>query len=213
MIVMDSSAPRKTRVWPANRVGGGNDSGFPLYRLLLPLAVMALIALVALSLAIDFRFSYAVDELEREYASLPGRRMAEDSRMLDSLLQLQVLSYWLAYPTHDPLVLEPMEGTGKAQGVLLTAEDGLSAVLMLAGMEQLPPDSAYEVWLTGEDRRGRAGRLKVDTSGWAATTLYLEEPIFGFDEVQVSANTGDASSGSSAGGVLKARLNYWGNPK
>ena len=210
---MDSSASRKTRGWPANRAGGGNDPGFPLHRLLLPLAVMALIALVALSLAIDFRFSYAVDELEREYASLPGRRMAEDSRVLDSLLQLQVLSYWLAYPTYDPLVLEPMERTGNAQGVLLTAEDGLSAVLMLAGMEQLPPDSAYEVWLTGEDRRVRAGRLKVDTNGWAATTLYLEEPIFGFDEVQVSANTGAASRGSSAGGVLKTRLNYQGTPK
>ena len=210
---MNPSGSVKTRGSPASQSGGLDDPGFPLHRLLLPLAAIALVALMALSLALDFRFSYAVNDLEREYTSLPDRRMAQDSRLLDSLLELQVLSYWLAYPTDEPIVLKPSEEPSNAQGVLLPAKDGLSAVLMLAGMEQLPPDSTYEVWLTGAERRIRAGRLKVDSSGWTATTLYLEEPIFGFEKVKVSANTGGTANRSSKGGVLEAWIIYRGNPE
>ena len=109
--------------------------------------------------------------------------------MVNALLQLRVLSYWLAYQTNEPLVLEPPSGSSNSQGVFRIVDDGLSAILMVAGMQQLPPSSFYQVWLTKEGQRVKAAQLKVDPNGWGATTIYLEDPIFEYDAVEVTAET------------------------
>jgi len=55
--------------------------------------------------------------------------------VVNALLELRVLTYWLAYPTTQPLVLEPPGGAGTSQGVLRIADDGLSGIIMVAGMQ------------------------------------------------------------------------------
>ena len=35
----------------------------------------------------------------------------------------------------------------------------------------------------------QAAQLKVDPNGWGATTIYLEDPIFEYDAVEVTAET------------------------
>ena len=173
----------------------------PLTWLLLSLVMAALVALVILSLVIGIGLSNRVDDLEGE---IPG--LADDSQVVNALLQLRVLSYWLAYPTTEALLLEPPSGTGNAQGVLRTANDGLSAMLMLAGMQELPPPSVYQVWLTSEEQRVQAGQLRVDPSGWGATTIYLVEPISGFDTVEVTLENADGLGAAPGLRVLEAKI-------
>ena len=129
--------------------------------------------------------SNRVNDLERDNASLAVNRLGEDSQVLDSILQLRVISYWLAYPTSEVL-LEPPSGTGNSQGVMRTADDGLSAMLMVAGMQDLSASSAYNVWLIGGGQRVQASQLRVDPRGWGATTIYVDKPISEFDAVEVT---------------------------
>lgn len=158
----------------------------PVTWLLLSLAVGVWLGFVVLILAMGISLSNRVNDLERDNAGLAANRLADDSLVVDSILQLRVISYWLAYPTNDVLVLEPPTGTGNSQGVLRMADDGLSAMLMVGGLQQLSTSSTYNVWLTGKGRRVQASQLSVDARGWGTTTIYRDEPIFEFDEVEVT---------------------------
>ncbi len=185
VLVMDSSIQVETQGTPSGGTVHPRGLAIPLTRLLLSLAVAALVAVIILFLVIGRGLSNRVNDLERDNASLAVNRLGEDSQVLDSILQLRVISYWLAYPTSEVL-LEPPSGTGNSQGVMRTADDGLSAMLMVAGMQELPFSSAYEVWLVGGEQKVQVSQLTVNTRGWGATTFYLVEPIFEFDTVEVT---------------------------
>ena len=167
--------------------------------LLLSLAVVALVVLAALSLLVSMGLSNRVNDLEH-------RLDAEDSQVVNALLQLRVLSFWLAYTTDEPLLLEPPSGIGNSQGVLRVVDDGLSAVVMVAGMQQLQPTSFYQVWLTNDDQRVQAGQVRVDPNGWGATTIYLDEPILGYDSVEVTAETEGGLGSTSGPRVLVGKI-------
>ena len=131
----------------------------------------ALAAFITLLFVMGKGLSNRVDDLQQESAGLTVNRLVDDSRVLDSILQLRVISYWLAYPAGDVLLLEPPSGTGTSQGVLRMADDGLSAMLMVAGMQELSSSSTYYVWLMGGGQRVQASQLRVDPRGWGATTI------------------------------------------
>ena len=206
VLVMDPLTQVETQGTPS--VGTVYQPGprIPLTWLLLSLAVAALVALVTLSLVIGKGLSDRVNDLEREIPRLTDRLASEDSQLVDALLQLRVISFWLAYPTNDPMLLEPPSGNGNTQGVLRIADDGLSAILLVADMPELPPASVYQVWLTGEGQRVRVGQLQVDPRGWGATTIYLEAPIFGFEAVDVTAETEGGLGLASGVRVLEGKI-------
>ena len=99
--------------------------------ILLVIAVAAAIALLILSLVMGMNVSNRVDTIEERIPILAS----DDSQVVNALLELRVLTYWLAYPTTQPLVLEPPGGAGTSQGVLRIADDGLSGIIMVAGMQ------------------------------------------------------------------------------
>ena len=206
VLVMGASTEVETQDTPS--VGTVYPPGprIPVIWMLLSLAVAALIALVTLSLVIGEGLSNRVNDLEQEIPRLTDRLISEDSQLVNALLQLRVISFWLAYPTSAPMLLEPPSGTGNSQGVLRIADDGLSAMLMVAGMPELPLSTVYQVWLTGEGQRVQAGQLQVDPSGWGATTIYLAAPILGFEAVDVTVETEGGLGSASGVRVLEGKI-------
>ena len=178
----------------------------PLAGLIIFLATAGMVAIIALSLVIGIRLSSRVEDLEREVPELTAQLAAEDSQVLDSLLQLRVISYWLAYPANEPLLLEPPDGTDNPQGVALIADDGRSAILMVVNMEEVPVPSDYQVWLTAGGQRVRAGRVKVPSTGWGIATLYPSESVFAFDGVEVTAESEGGAGSASGVRVLEGRI-------
>jgi len=51
-----------------------------------------------------------------------------------------------------------------------------------------------------------AGQMTVDPSGWGATTIYLADPITGFDTVEVTTQRADAPGLAPGIRVLEATL-------
>ena len=170
--------------------------------ILVALAVAAAVALIILSLVMGMNVSSRVDTIEERIPVLAS----DDSQVVNALLELRVLTYWLAYPTTQPLVLEPASGVGISQGVLRIADDGLSGIIMVAGMQELPALSVYQVWLMEDDNPVLVGQVRVDPSGWGATTIYLDDPITEFDSIEVSIQRDDGIGLSPGIQVLEATI-------
>ncbi|MBC8281982.1 MAG: hypothetical protein H8E48_14455 [Chloroflexi bacterium] len=74
-------------------------------------------------------------------------------------------------------------------------------------MQELPPPSVYQVWLMGDNGdQVLAGQMTVDPSGWGATTIYLQDPISDFDDVEVSIPTADGLGLAPGTRVLEAAI-------
>ena len=196
MTISASGGPRPERVTlpdrPRASVGG----------ILVVLSAAAAVSLLILSLVMGMNVSSRVDTLEERIPFLAS----DDSQVVNALLELRVLTYWLAYPTTQPVLLEPTGGFGASQGVLRIADDGLSGIIMVAGMQELPATSVYQVWLMNDGNPVLAGQMRVDPSGWGATTIYLNDPISDFDSVEVSIQRDDGIGLSPGVQVLEATI-------
>lgn len=170
--------------------------------------LVVLVGLVVSSFFIGLGLLNRVGDLERELVISADGLGTVDSQVVDALLELRVLSYWLAYPTTEPLVLEPPNGIGNSQGVLRLAADGLSGILIVASMGQnLPPTYVYQVWLEKDGQQQlRVAQFKVDTKGWGATTFYLGEAFTEFDSVVVTADKQFNPQGEIGTKLLEASI-------
>ncbi len=172
------------------------------------MTLVVLVGFVVFSFFIGLGLSNRVEDLEQELVISADGLGTVDAQVVDALLELRVLSYWLAYPTTEPLVLEPPNGIGNSQGVLRLAADGLRGILIVAIMGQnLPPTYVYQVWLEREGQQQlRVAQFKVDTKGWGATTFYLGEPFTEFDSVVVTANKQFDPQGEMGTKLLEASI-------
>lgn len=153
--------------------------------------------LVVLAVAVVLLFS-RVDDLEDENAALSGLFEASILQLQQSDLQQQTISYWLAYPSSQTVVLNPTFVGGIAQGLLKPAEEGLSAILLVAGLGELTPSSTYDIWLSEGERTVRAGEIALNATGWGTSTVYLDEPLDTFEIVELTLRRQN-DTGSRAG--------------
>ena len=164
------------------RPGGG------LVRRLVPVAAILVLGLISYNLVMNFFLSSRMDDLQRENATLSRlvQLAAYGFPAEESQDQLRIADYWLADSASQPMILEPPDRSGESQGILLVTDDGRRAMLMVAGLRELPPPSSYQVWLLRQGQELWVGQLKVDSNGWGTVTLYPEEPLFGFDTVRLT---------------------------
>ncbi len=69
-----------------------------------------------------------------------------------------------------------------------------------------PVPSFYQVWLTNEGQRVQAAQLKVDPNGWGSTTIYLEDLIFEYDAVEITAETEGGLASTPGPRVLASKI-------
>jgi anti-sigma factor RsiW len=209
--IMDSLSPAEpVPVGPSDNIPSTGSKISPT-AWALPLAAAVVIALFGVSLIMNLRTSSRLDQLEQENSAMVARlnqsvtetrrleqetailtarlnqTMVEENQLADSVRQTQVTNYLTAHPETKELVLEPPSGVGDSQGVLLVANEGRNAVLMVSNMDQPPPLRAYQVWLVREGGyRVAVGQIRVDSNGWGTLTLHPPEPLFQFHWVNLT---------------------------
>jgi anti-sigma-K factor RskA len=198
---------------PSTLAGGQPPPAGPkkqVARFILPTATVAAAVVVALfifGVLMNQRLSGRVEGLEQENSTLTAQ-LAESSdesaQVAETVRQLQLTSYWLADPSSQPLKLHPPGGLGSSQGVLLMASDGGRAVVMVAGMRDLP--SIYHIWLLRKGDRVWAGKLEVDERGWGTAWFQPDEPLFAFEKVELTAATADTSAPGTQAMVLEGKI-------
>ena len=188
--------------------------GRRLSRILVPMAAVLTIFLV-LSLAYNVRLARQVDRLEMESVSVSARLFnfsPENAQLLEALGQQEVSSYLLANPASQPMLLEPPQGAGNSQGVILVTDDGRHVMLMVAGMQETSPAKGYQVWLLRPGEGLRMGQVEVDSTGWGTKDFYLLEPLFLFDRVELRPETTGGVS-ESGGKVLEGTIDSMRRPE
>ena len=172
-----------------------------LKRTLAPVAIVLFVGLIAANLIATFLLNDQLDEIQEQNAteSRLQKLTGHEAQVLQSLNELrEFASYWLMDSPSLPLVLEPPGSQGNSEGILLVDEDGRHAVLMVAGMRELPEPFSYHVMLTRNDQQPTwVGQVKVDSAGRGNVALHIpHEPIFAFDSVML---TTDAKEGRVSG--------------
>jgi hypothetical protein len=96
--------------------------------------------------------------------------------------------------------------------MLLVADDGMRATMMISNMDAAASDNPFLVWLVREGVWTPVGKLNIDSSGWGSLNFTPEEPVYLFDSVNVTI--GDRTSGDNPqeGLVLSSRIPYPANP-
>jgi anti-sigma-K factor RskA len=204
--LMEAIARAAVPATPARELPPLAHSAPQMTRLLLPVAAMVVVALFTLAVFMNIRISNRVNTLESENSTLVAlvdsvnaenstlatqlvNTESQASYLADTLHQLQLTSYWLANPANRPLTLKPRGGGGDSRGILLVGENGHQAVLMVSGMEGRARLSIYQIWLLRQGDRLWAGEVEVDDNGWGTATLQPTESVFGFDKVELTAET------------------------
>jgi len=77
---------------------------------------------------------------------------------------------------------------------------------MVARMQELPAPQVYQIWLMDDDDPVLAGQMRVDPSGWGATTIYLENPLTDFDSIEVTTQREDGLGLAPGIRVLEATI-------
>jgi hypothetical protein len=196
----------------------------------LPLAAALVIGLFSVSLIMNLRVSARVEQLIRENSTVTaqlGRTTAQtqqlarqnalvstrldqaeihDAELLGTMQQVQLASFMSVNPDTQPLILEPPNGSGSSQGVLLVADKGNRAVLMVSNMAQPPPFRSYYVWLVRNGIRIPVGQVPVDASGWGSLSLSPPEPVFMFDWVNLTVEDQAGATTSRGEMVLRSRI-------
>jgi len=178
--IMENAAPART---PGPRRWGGNLS-----KVLMPLAAVLVLGLLSYNVYVNTVLSSRVESLQRESAVLTrwGKLAAQESQVMDRLDELRAASDFLAETESTDVILESPTSSGNSGGILLVADDGRRAMLMVTGMRELEPPSSYEVWLVSPGRTEWAGQLKIDSKGWGAVELHPPQSLFDFEMVRLT---------------------------
>ena len=167
--------------------------------------VIAVVVVLAVLVAVTFQ---KVSDLEDDNSALIAVLDTNFAQLQQSDLQQRTVSYWLAYPSSETLVLNtPFEG-GIAQGLLKPAETGQSAILLVAGLGELPPSSIYDIWLSEGDRSILAGEIVLDAAGWGTSSVYFDEPLSSFDSVELTLRVQENTTSRAGAGptVLEGNI-------
>lgn len=120
--------------------------------------------------------------------------------------QQRSLAYTLAIPGTQVVMGTGSPEFSNARGVLMASEDGSWGLLVSTGMRELPPNKAYQVWLTGSTDRESGGMFNVDDSGWGQVTLKPNHRLSVFQSVGVTVEPVEGSPAPTGPMVLEAEM-------
>jgi anti-sigma-K factor RskA len=207
--LMDSLEPVAATARPAKDATSSIWSRTRTVKLLVPIAAAVVVAVLALSVVMNFRNFDRTENLERENSTLTAQMaqsVNEESRVAQTVQELRMTNYWLANPTNRSFALEPPSGAGDSRGVLLVSSDGRRAMLLLVDMRAHSQSATYQVWLMRHGDRLWAGEVKVDDRGWGAVTLRPQESVFRYDKVELTAEKVPGASSTPSDMVLEGEI-------
>ena len=176
-------------------------SGFSLNRFVLGTASTFAVLLLAAVLTFGIMVSRQIDDLQEENAGLVAQASIaseEDEKLMDMVKEQRSVSYAVAATDRQVSLIQGPEAEPGAQGMLMLSSKVGSGVLMTKGLDPPSTGKAYYVWLVRNGERVTVGSFTVDEFGWGMVTLWPEQPITVFQQVQVTEEVMGSSSPSSS---------------
>jgi anti-sigma-K factor RskA len=142
-----------------------------------------------LSLALVALAGVWILALNAQVARLRADVVALQADVRQQSAGLALLNNVLAQPSPQALRSIPLQGTEahpQAAGQLITDLDSRTAILVVSGLEPLPPGRTYQAWLIRGETPFSAGLLPVGTGGQGVIVLSVSDAIGAFDSLGVS---------------------------
>ena len=90
--------------------------------------------------------------------------------------------------------------------MVLTSGNARWGILATVGLDILPPDKEYQVWLQHEGQVTTAGTFNVDESGWGQITLRPAQTLEDFQSIIVTVEPRDGSAEPTGPQVFRANM-------
>ena len=98
------------------------------------------------------------------------------------------------------------ERSSNVRGMMLTSANGRWGILTTVGLEILPPDKEYQVWLQRDDQVSTEGTFNVDESGWGQLTLRPAQSMLDLQSIVVTVEPRGGSPQPTTPHVFRANM-------
>ena len=126
----------------------------------------------------------------------------ENQRLAETLLNQLDLAYLASMEGVSTVMLESGESAPKSTGMLMLSPNATWGVLLTVGLETLPRDKAYQLWLMSNNGRTSAGTFNVDSAGYGQLMVQGLGDLRDFENVEVSIEPAEGSPEASGDNVL-----------
>jgi len=165
------------------------------------LSLWAATAAACISLVVAAALLSAVSDLRSQVKALRD----DNQRVADMLDQQRELSYTLAIPGMETMVLKSVQTTSTARGMMMVNKDRTWGVLVSQGLKQQPA-MGYQVWLIRDGQRVSGGVFTVDESGYGMLSLKFPQPLTQFTAIGVTIEPISGSPGPTGAQVFSAPI-------
>ncbi|MBI4312366.1 MAG: anti-sigma factor [Chloroflexi bacterium] len=129
----------------------------------------------------------------------------ENKQMMDVVQQQRDLTYTIAIPGMETVMLRNGADGSRARGMMMVSRDHTWGVLVSQGLERREA-TAYQVWLIRDGQRVSSGVFTVDETGYGMLNLRFPEPLTQYSAVGITMEPAGGSEWPSAAPVLSAQV-------
>jgi anti-sigma-K factor RskA len=185
---------------PPGRIGGFPQIAFGVLSLLI----------AAVALTSMYFLNRQIAQLQGEVSALRTALLAQADTVRQLNVELERVNARLPQSPPPGLTTFTISGTSvqpEAHAQLLTDPNSHSAVLVVSGLDVLPPGETYQIWLIQGETPRSAGLLNVNTQGQGVSILAPEDTIASFDALGVSIEPDEGSLQPTGEIVLLGEFN------
>ena len=135
-------------------------------------------------------------ENQAEPVELTTQPAREQYALVSMLARPDKNIYWAERNTRFPDV----------RGMLLTSGNSRWGVVATVGLDMLPKEQKYRIWLQQDGRLAPGGSFTVDEDGWGQLTLRPPEPLSMFQSIIVTIEPQDGSSEPTGPQVFRVNM-------
>ncbi len=130
----------------------------------------------------------------------------ENDRLAQTILDQLDLAYLASLPGVSTVMLEGGESAPGSSGMLMLSPKATWGVLLTMGLDELPRDKVYQLWLMSKNGRTSAGTFTVDSAGFAQMMVRGFGHLRDFENIEVSVEPAEGSPDATGANVLQGAL-------
>ncbi|MDE2860391.1 MAG: anti-sigma factor [Chloroflexota bacterium] len=130
----------------------------------------------------------------------------ENERLAQTIVNQLDLAYLASMEGVSTVMLEGGDSAPKSTGMLMLSPNATWGVLLTLGLESLPRDKVYQLWLMSNNIRTSAGTFKVDSAGQGQLMVQGLGDLRDFENLEVSIEPAEGSPEASGANVLKGPM-------
>ena len=161
--------------------------------------------LVALLLQLRSQLTEVRDENQRGQ-QLIQEMQQENQELLTMVEQQRSLSYTVALPGTEVMLLANTDVAPRARGMLMASGDQNWGYVVVQGLKPPDEETVYQIWLLSRDGPDSGGVFLVDKTGYGQRFVRFPRPLYNYAGIEITVEPQQGSPSPSGEQVLAAHF-------